>query len=661
MAKNIINIGLLAHVDAGKTTLTENMLFKSGAIRSKGSVDEGSTITDRLDIEKQRGISVKAASTCFEWNNTQINLIDTPGHADFTAEVERSLSVLDGVVLMVSAVEAVQAHTYSLYDAIKSMKIPSIIVVNKLDRQGADYENVLHELSTELGIKAFPINNVENEGLKNFKISNAWNSDGLFTEIRNTGLENLADFDEDILEKYINGNELNWRDILPSLLSNVQKCNIVPVFASVAKINVGTTEILNAITSFFPNAKSFSNKDTSALVFKVEHDKSLGRIAHIKLFSGIVKGRDTIINTTQQTNEKIAQLRKVYSNKMVNIPELVAGDVGVISGLPTVCAGDILGNKDLVPKLAIIQHPVLTVQVLAKDNALYAQLAEALSILNAEDPSLSFYWYKDERELHLKLMGAIQMEILQAELLARFGIQTEFTEPTVIYKETPTLSSKGYAKYTMPKPCWAIVEFMIEPGEPNSGIEFESRVSVDKIARKYQNEIQETIPKALQQGIKGWEVSDVKVTLINGEDHEMHSRPGDFILATPIAIMDALKNAGTTLLEPLFAFEIKASEELLGQISSDLTTMRANFANPEFNAGKFALKGYVPVSTSLDYSIKLNSICGGKGKIKLSFGGYQKCSDQLGVIRDFKGVNPLDISQWILHKRGAYKAEERNF
>jgi ribosomal protection tetracycline resistance protein len=340
---------------------------------------------------------------------------------------------------------------------------------------------------------------------------------------------------------------------------------------------------------------------------------------------------------------------------------LHTGDVGVISGLANVMAGDVLGNPERVPKSTLIQHPVLTVQVNPKRGEQYAALADALSILNAEDPTLNFIRYKSEKELHLQLMGAIQMEILQSLLEERFGIEAVFSDPTVIYKETPASVTEGFAKYTMPKPCWAICKFRVEPGTPGSGIVYESKVSVDKIARKYQNEIEETIPKALKQGIKGWEVSDIKITLIDGEDHEMHSNPGDFVLATPMGIMDALKNADTILLEPMFNFEVKAADELLGSIASDLTTRRAVFANPEFANGKFVLKGKTPVATSLDYSIKLTSLTAGKGKIKLSFGGYQKCTNEQGVIREYKGVNPLNQSQWIIHRRGAFKADERRF
>ncbi len=658
----IINIGILAHVDAGKTTLTENMLYLSGATRTKGSVNNGTAITDSLNIEKKRGISVKLAATAFNWNGVQINLIDTPGHAGFSAEVERCLSILDGAILVVSAVEGVQAHTYALWDALQTMKIPTLIVVNKIDRPGADFSNILDEIKKELGIKPFPLHSPENEGSNNAGFIPLWEGDELLCDasgIKNMAIESIAELDEKLLEQYLDGIIPENSTLLDLAKKYFLKLDLVPVLATVAKENIGTNALLDAVTQYFKSKKAKVDIDFSAMVFKVEHDAKLGRLAHIRVFTGIIKPRNSVYNATQGKSVKVAQLKKVFTQKLQDITELLAGDVGVVSGFTDVMAGNVLGNAQNVPKPTIIQQPVLTVQVKAIINEQYAALANALYLLNVEDPALGFLWYKKEEELHLKLMGAIQTEILQSVILERFGVKCEFTEPTIIYKEIPKTKAEGFAKYTMPKPCWAIVKFIIEPGELGSGVVYKSIVSVDKIARKYQNEVENTIEKALQQGIKGWEVTDIKITLVGNEDHEVHSNPGDFVLATPMGIMNGLKNTNTQLLEPMYNFEIKASEQLLGAITSDLTKMRATFANPKFINGRFILTGKTPVATSIDYSIRLNSLTGGKGKIKLSFGGYKKCTDDQGVIRKYKGVNPLDASQWILHMRGAFKANER--
>lgn len=658
---NIYNIGIMAHVDAGKTTITENFLYLGGATRQLGSVDKGSAVTDNLAVEKMRGISVRAACTSFGWKDAQINLIDTPGHIDFSAEVERVLRVLDGAILVVSAVEGVQAHTYTLWNALRDLNIPTIIFINKIDRQGADVEGVISEIKRELDSHLFVMQQIKNEGLPEVEILDIWheqisNSD----EIKEVSLEILAEADENFMEKYLEGEQVDNNDILALVSSYSRKSKIFPVFAGVAKIGLGVEALLDATTMFLSAANNSNQNDVSGLVFKIEHDKTLGRLAHIRIFAGIIKNRDTIYNHTLEIEEKVAQIKKIFTNKLEDIKEITTGDIGIVSGLTNTRVGDVLGNPSNIRKQTTLNIPLLTVQVTPKNEADYAKLAEALTELAGEDPLLDFRWHKEDKELHLKIMGVIQMEILTILLENRFGIEAEFKEPTVIYKETPVSTGDGFVNYTMPKPCWAVMRFRIVPGERGSGIVYKSMVGVNDIHRKYQNEVERTVSKALSQGIRGWAVTDIKIELIAGEDHEIHSRPGDFILATPMGLMDALQNTGTKLLEPMLNFEVSADETLLGKIAGDLTTMRAEFANPRFSDGKFTLTGTVPVATSLDYSIKLSSLTGGKGKVRFSFNGYKDCPEGEGKNREYTGVNPLDTSKWILHARGAYKAGEWN-
>jgi len=661
MSKPIQNIGILAHVDGGKTTLTEHFLFLGGATRQLGNVDKGSAVTDNLEVEKERGISVRSVATSFEWKGTQINLIDTPGHIDFSSEVERVLRVLDGAILLVSAVEGVQAHTYGLWHALQDLNIPTLIFINKIDRSGADVLGVFDEIKRELGIPLFALQYPVNEADTNASINYLFNTESqneTASELLDKSMETLAELDEEILEAYLDGNLPTSDIILEKAKKLSQRNSIQPVFLGVAKNGIGIEELLDGVLEYLPKAHTDANTPLSALVFKLEHDKTLGRLAHIRLFGGQVKNRDNILNFSQQSEEKISQIKKLYTSKLEDMPELNAGDIGIVSGMSQVVVGDILGSPEGVPENTSLNAPLLTVQVKATNENDYAALASALQELASEDPLLDFQWLKDEKELHLKIMGAIQMEILQIVIKNRFGIEAEFVDPTVIYKETPSKAGIGTVRYTMPKPCWAVMTFSIEPGERGSGIVFESKVSVDKIKNKYQNEVERTINKALAQGIKGWEVTDIKITLIEGEDHEMHSRPGDFILATPMGLMKALENAGTSLLEPMLEFSITAPEEVLGKVASDLNNMRAEIGSPVFNNEKFTLKGLVPAATSLDYSIKFNSLTGGKGKLKFSFAGYRECTDELGQTREYKGVNPLDESKWILHARGAYKRDE---
>ena len=338
---------------------------------------------------------------------------------------------------------------------------------------------------------------------------------------------------------------------------------------------------------------------------------------------------------------------------------LKAGEIGIITGVSDILAGDILGEEGRIPPTNVLQNSVMTVQVVPDNKQDYHALQQALQILDSEDPSLALKWYKDSQEFHLRIVGPMQVEILENQVLERFGIVTRLEDPTVIYKERPLKKAEGYVRYWMPKPCWAIMTFLIEPGALGSGVIYESKVRTSDVHKKYQNEIQRTIPRALKQGIKGWEVTDLKITLIQGEDHEVHSRPGDFILATPMGIMRGLEASGTEFLEPVMDFKIKAPEEMLGKIVSDLTQMRARIGSPSFSSGYFILDGVVPAATSLGYSIQLSSLTSGKGRLVLKFKGYEPCPDSEGVLRPYKGVSPLDESKWILHQRGAYKADER--
>lgn len=662
--KGIKNIGILAHVDAGKTTITENFLFLTNAIKSLGSVDQGSSVTDSMSLEKERGISIRSASVSFTWKDYTINMIDTPGHTDFSAEVERALAVLDGVILVISAAEGVQAHTITLWEGIKQSGIPCLFFINKIDRAGADFQQVLLQIDKELNAPVFAMYIPQEEG------ENSANPIALFSDekietpfsgLKEMAMETLAERDEEILSLYLESEDISTGLIFEKLVQLTHKQQIFPLYCGVAKYSRGIEELLDGIIKMLPDAPNNPDAELGAIVFKLEHHKILGKLAFVRVFSGSIKSRDIVLNHSQQKEEKVAQLKRILTGKKIDINEILAGDIGIVTGLPNAQAGDILGNPEFVPKLTQLQKPVITVHVKAINDQQYADLAQALFILNSEDPLLGFKWFKEDREMHLNLMGTVQIEVLESILEQRFGIQTEFSDPTVIYKETPAGIVEGYIEYTMPKPCWAVIRFRVEPGEAGTGIVYQSEVGVNDIHRKYQNEIENTIPRAIEQGINGWEVTDIKITLIAGEDHEIHSRPGDFILATPIGILRALENAGTKLLEPVYKFDISAPENFLGAIVSDLTKMRGTFESPDFENENVLLKGIIPVSTSLQYHIRLSSLTGGKGRLRKQFYGYQNCPDEHGKTREFKGVNPLNTSQWILHKRGAFKADERKF
>ncbi|MBN2790255.1 MAG: TetM/TetW/TetO/TetS family tetracycline resistance ribosomal protection protein [Candidatus Delongbacteria bacterium] len=644
MKKNkFINIGILAHVDAGKTTITERMLELSGRIKTAGSVDKGTSVTDSMEVEKERGISVRSASVSLEWNNTTINIIDTPGHIDFSSEVDRSLLALDCAVLVISAVEGVQAHTENLWSALVKLNIPVLIFINKTDRAGADIDAVTEEIKKELSQNIIVLQDFSE-------------TDDISDEIT----EQISSADDILIEKYLNEENISFSELNTALKKSIHSRILFPVLSGSAKLNEGIKELLDDITTIMPEASAKSN-ELSGIVYKLEYDAQFGKMASVRLFSGSIRNRDLVTYGSQGKENKVTQIKKSYSGKLETLDILQSGDTAMICGLENVIAGDMIGSDpELLKRIELCKHtglsdPLLTVKLEPEKDSDLSALVTAVKELSEEDPALNYVWLKDERQLHIKIMGKIQLEILETVFRQRFNLSVSFGDPIVIYKETPTQKGEGYDEYTMPKPCWAVVRFEIEPLERGSGVVYESKVGVDKIAAKYQNEIEATIDEALQQGIYGWQVTDLKITLIGEEDHVIHSRPGDFILATKLAMMNGLINTGCKLLEPVLSFKISAPEESSGKIISSLIAIRAEIGTPENVDGKIVIDGKIPVATSLDYLNTLNSITGGKGKYITHFHGYQEVPLELGKTIPYRGVSPKDRSKYILKHRGAIK------
>lgn len=657
--KKVVTIGVLAHVDAGKTSITESLLHHSGATKSLGSVDKGSSITDGLAMEKDRGISIKASSVNFSWENCVFQLVDTPGHIDFSAEVDRSLSILDGVILVVSAKEGVQAHTLNLWESLIERKLPVIIFFNKIDRAGVAIEQVFLEFEKDVGAKLFALNYPDLSDPNNPKLLSFTDcGDHIDATILDTSMENLTECDEAFLAHYLEGETSDLEHILEKGKQHIKTGALYGSLFGSAKLGLGIEELLNSISTLIPQPKDYVTT-AAAKVFKVTFHEKKGRLAYIKSYGGILKSKDVIRSQQLEKDIKINQIFKPHLGDLVQVSELHPGEIGVITTSDSIHSGDILGTENLHDPYSKISEAVLGVQVIAKEEKQYQKLGEALEILHVEDPTLDFKWFKEEREFHLKILGPIQTEVLKENLAQRWEIEAEFHKPKVIYKEIPTKSAEGYVRYWMPKPCWAIMTFLIEPAPLGSGVSFTSNVRTSDISNKYLNEVKRAIPWSLKQGIHGYEVTDVSITLLEGSEHNVHSNPGDFLLATPMGVLRGLENAGTDLLEPMYAFEIKANQDLLGPISSDLNQMNAQIDTPVFDSDFFILEGRVSVAAAMNYAIKFNATTSGKGRLKLTLDGYKKTITTDDKIRSYKGVSPLDESQWILHMRGAFKADER--
>ena len=637
MSRKIINLGIVAHVDAGKTTLSEQLLYSSGMIRSAGRVDDGTAHTDSLEIERRRGISVKAASTVFSWRGCDINLIDTPGHTDFAAEVERSVWVVDCVIFVLSAVESIQAQTEVIWRALESLKKPVIFFINKTDRLGANPEKVFFDIKNQL-------------------VNSAVNFDGVNLAdyiLTQSVEESICEKNDNLLEKYLDGT-VQKQEICEALKKQFTACEIYPVLKGAAMIGEGVPEILDLICEICPDAAQDTRSEpVSGVIFKIEHNKQSGRLAHVRLYSGEIKNRDVVHNKTSGLDEKIVQIRKNKLNKAVDTGFLTAGDIGIICGFANAKLGDIIGTGKNIPPSYKIASPLLRAQITPPDDSKYPELVAAIKELSAEDPLLEMYWAQGERQLVVNVTGLIQIEILESVIAERFNLDVKFSEPSVIYKETPVKPGYGYEAYTMPKPCWAIIKFFIEPGERGSGYIYESKVGDNKIWYRYQGQIEQAVPDSLKQGPLGWNVTDLKITLVDGESHFLHTHPLDFALTTPMAMMRGLVDCGTSLLEPMLDFRITADESLGSKIIGEIIAMRGVFDSPSIIKGKFTVEGRYPAATSLNFPVKLASLTSGRGTLAAAFSGYEICPLELGATTPYRGINPLDRAKYILHIRGA--------
>jgi len=654
MERKIKNIGILAHVDAGKTTVTEQLLYLCGAIRSPGSVDEGTTQTDWLDVEKARGISVKASAAHFTFRDYEINLIDTPGHVDFMGEVERSLCVLDGAILVISAAEGVQAQTVLLWKALRTLGIPALLLVNKIDRVGSRCGAVLGQIQKELTDRILVTQTVAGEGTQACRVDAQAFDDKTYYE---ETMLLAAEADPALEARFLAGESVEPQ-ALEAALSLLSKAGeLTPVLFASAKTGAGIPELLDSVLRFLPEAGADPGTPLSGVVYKIEHDPVMGKAAHIRLFGGRLRNRDEVALSGGRAPEKITQIRRISGQKAEDIGALQSGEVGAVYGLSSAKTGDILG-ADVPFRRCSLAVPLLTVQVFAQNEAQLPALVAALTELTDEDPLLDLLWIREERQLHLKITGTIQLEVIAALLKARFGLEAHFSEPCVIYKETPAGKGVGFEAYTMPKPCWAVVELSVEPLPRGSGIVFESVIKERQLLCRYQNHVAQSIRDCVGQGVLGWEVTDAKITLTGGEHHTVHTHPLDFFVATPVAFLRALTDSGSTLLEPIVEVTLSGPESVLGKVIGDILHMRGAFDPPAIDREVFLLTARLPVATSLDYPVAFRSLTSGKGIYSSRFFGYRECPLELGRTAGRRGVDPLDRAKWILHCRSALSEKD---
>ncbi|MBB6669848.1 elongation factor G [Cohnella nanjingensis] len=658
--KGLRNVGVFAHVDAGKTTTTEQMLYRSGRIRAPGSVDAGTAQTDWLEVERERGISVRAAVTRFEWEGVGVNLVDTPGHVDFLSEVERSLRVMDGAVLIVSAVEGVQAQTEVIWQALRELRIPTLIYVNKMDRIGADAEAVLAQIRRLLSADAVPVQAPQGAEASFAGAAALLGDEGTAEAGGPFGtllMEAVAEREEALLARYLDEGTLPASELTAVLTSSARRGELFPVLFGASGKGLGVTALMDAIVRLLPPPGGDPHAEVAGVVFKLERDPVMGRIAYVRLYGGTIRNRDTVRNATRDALDKVTQIRKIDGQKAEDVGLLEAGDIAAVCGWSRARIGDVIGSPEGVPGERRMAVPLLTVQAHWQSEADYPAVVAAFQELADEDPLLDLQWLQDERELHLKVMGPIQIEVLTSVLRSRFGLAVTFGAPSVIYKETPAAAGEGYVAYLAPKPCWAILRFAIEPLPRGSGLVYESTVRGERLLESYQNEVARRVPEALQQGLRGWEVTDLKVTLVEGEHHVWHTHPLDFVIATPMGVMDGLARIGTKLLEPLLRFRLSVPEEFGGKLMNELVVMRGAFDAPVLAGERMEIEGVLPVATSLDFPARLGSMTKGRGVLSTFFAGYQESPQDADATRNRRGVNPLDQAKYILAARSALTAQ----
>ncbi|MCQ2397254.1 MAG: TetM/TetW/TetO/TetS family tetracycline resistance ribosomal protection protein [Lentisphaeria bacterium] len=632
-AQRIRNIGIFAHVDAGKTTLSERILTHSGTIRNPGSVDAGTAHTDNLEVEQRRGISVRATCVSFDWKGATFNLIDTPGHADFSSEIERSIWPLDGAILLVDAADGVQPQTEVLYQALKAANVPLLAFLNKCDREGASPTNVLTQIRSML------------------------TTDAVFLSEQSAIAEMVCGNDEDLMEAYLDGRDIPQETIRHALAELIRRGDCMPVLCGSALKDEGVTELLDAVVDYLPPPQT-GNGDLCALVFASYMDRTMGRALSVRVFSGRLENRMEVALKAKTDGSHAAsrKITQIHDVKGGDLGVLEAGMVGVVFGLGELPVGYVFGNPELLPRKptsGALREPLINVQVLPEKQEEMHALHSACMQLSAEDPMLKVTYVRSLNQLQMNLMGTVQLEILEEILAQRFGLKAHFSEPSVIYKETVRSTATGYIAYTMPKPCWAIMTFHVEPAPRGSGVTFSSQVPLKDIMARYQHQVEETIPRALAQGRLGWEVTDVKITLLSGGHHLEHTHPLDFVVATPMGIQDALQNAGSVLLEPILEAQFVLPTECVGRVISDVNTMRGEVLDTESRGGRVLLKALLPVSSSLNYPTTLAMLTGGKGAMNVRLHSYRDCPLELGKTAPRRTVDPLDKARYILVVRNA--------
>ncbi|HVG96646.1 MAG TPA: translation factor GTPase family protein [Chloroflexota bacterium] len=642
-----LNLGILAHVDAGKTSLTERLLYAAGAIDAVGSVDAGSTQTDTLALERQRGITIKAAVAAFAVDGVAVNLIDTPGHPDFIAEVERALGVLDGAVLVVAAVEGVQPQTRVLLRTLRRLRLPTVLFVNKIDRPGAQPERVLGEIATHLTPAAVPMGAVRGAGTRGAAFVPYGAADAAFTARL---AEVLAEGDEALLAAYVDAQTVvPYARLRGALAAQTRRAQVHPVFFGSALTGAGIAALLAGLVELLPPAGADAAGPVSGTVFKVERGPAGEPVAYVRLFSGTVRTRDRL-PLRGAGERKVTAIRRFDGGTAAPCEAVAAGQIGKLWGLGDVRIGDPLGRP---PPAAAGHHfapPTLETVVVPRRPEDRGALHVALSRLAEQDPLINLRQDDTRRELFVSLYGEVQKEVIQATLAADFGVDVEFRESTTICVERPV--GVGAAVELMgkrPNPFRATVGLRIAPAPAGSGAAFRPAGEVHgTMPLAFFTAVEDTVQQTLRQGLCGWQVTDCAVVMTHSGYSSVMSTAGDFRKLTPLVLMAALRRAGTRVHEPLHRFRLELPADTLGAVVPLLARLRAVPQTQEAQGTSCVLEGEVPAARAHELQQRLPALTRGEGVLECAFDHYRPVSGPVPT-RPRTDHNPLNRKEYLLH------------
>lgn len=630
--KKVLTLGIFAHANAGKTTITEHLLYHTNVIDKIGRVDTGNTITDNMKIEQERGITVRDSLVSFEIKDKIIQLIDTPGHVDFSAEVERAISVLDGAILVISGVEGIEAQTYTIYRALREKNIPIIIFINKMDRKGANYKRVISELQNNLDIHTITLKQVLQKESGDLEIISS-NYDNL--------IEEISKVDDDILNKFINNQNINKSIIDEKIVDLCHKCKLFPVIGGSALTDIGIDDLVDSIYNYIPVTKKDIDEYLSMFVFMIRINEN-GKNTYVKVINGSIGLRENI-KIDENKICKIKNLQISEGSKILNVDRIYSGDIAIINGLDVKC-GDIIGNNEIVTKYINFVKPLLTMEIKSINNKDTIELMNALKILNDEDPYLDIKFNEKTNSIFCSLMGEVQAQIIKTLLDERFGIKVNIENPMVIHREVPTISSKASASYTRVSG----ITLEITPLERGSGFKYISKVSTDYLPLKYQKQIERLINLYIKQGLKGWEVTDLEIALTFGQFDSIGSNSLHFNIITPLALFRSLKQANIKLLEPISKFIITTKEKHLSDVIKLLSSKESIYEINKIFEGIVTIEGEVPSSNILNFPIELSIITSGTGTFSSYISKYEISKNQ-DLKKAFIGPDPRNETTFIIN------------